>query len=615
MTNRATIASSVAKGHPNNRAEKKSSVWSKAARFLTQFAIGYEFSGKEASWTIVTVSVITFCVSSLALFVDISNRQDVTNLHLILGLLTLTIGSVPISYSMNQRLEINAWILCYATLVGLCSVAYANGGITNPLLILSLLPLFWAWMLMDSKSSIIFACVVFLALLLIALNSINQPPSYFATDLLGLNETSLFAICFALYLVISTVTAAINVSSILKHKTILANEHNKAVQANAEQTAFIASVAHEVRTPMTGLLGMLELLNKEDLPDAQKEMVQTARFSARNIFTLINDLLDLSKLDVGELRLLPEPADIVSEFTRTVSEFAGPASEKGLELQIQKPETSPWLVIDSTRFRQCLSNYLSNAIKFTDEGHVTARLSIEEQDSGFALLTMSVEDSGSGIPKSLLAKVFARFVQVEGTQKSQHEGTGLGLAIVSDLAKLQGGKAWVESEEGSGSTFYFRAMYRTTNALDNVTQLLADENGTDPVILVADDSTGNQRVLTRVLDKLGYKTISAKDGQEAVDIFRDNSVDLILMDMNMPIKDGPTALADIRSMTGKDNMTPVIGLSADNSPADMQRWIEADVDGFIQKPVDFVELDLAIKRALGAHRSYMSQKIAVAEKN
>ncbi|MAP93599.1 MAG: hypothetical protein CMK07_01495 [Ponticaulis sp.] len=512
---------------------------------------------------------------------------------------SIFIFCLPFVMTKTGRIRLVAWGLILSVSVTaflICLGAYGIQSASAPIL---LLPIFWAWLTLSSRGAILVSCLTLVEMIILSwLSHTGATP---ITDAVTIpSNRSLVLILVMISAAISGYAAWYN-SRAYQQRLIRARD--EAMQANRAKSEFIASIAHEVRTPMTGLMGMLELLSKEPLLNEQAEMATTAKSSAGNLLNLINDLLDLSKIEVGELRLLPEPVNICSIFHETVRGFQQFASEKGLVLEAECEQEALWLLIDPVRFRQILSNFLSNAVKFTDEGHIKAVLTDEELNNGMVRLQLSVSDTGSGIPKQDQRRIFGRFTQVERHRKAHHQGTGLGLAIVADLANLQGGQVWLESEEDKGSVFHFQASFKRTSALEPTAASVAAEPYQDVTILIADDSVGNQRVLSRVLQGLGYKTVSVANGSDAIVSIARQSVDLVLMDFNMPVKDGPTALRDIRSLPdSRKSQTPVIGLSADASESDMKRWNEAGVDGFVSKPVDFATLDLTIRRVLGVQR-------------
>jgi signal transduction histidine kinase/CheY-like chemotaxis protein len=561
--------------------------------------LAVETTVRVTCWAIAAIGLIALPIEMVA-----NGGRD--RFALISALVFLVIGVLPLITHWVRKPYLGALALSLTSVGYLTWLAWISGGILSPAVLFLVLPLFWGWLFFSIRGSIPLILMVFGAIALLTVRSLDPAQAAQPTGFAGLSVPLSMGIGFALFVLVATLSGAVSWFNTRAHERDLIQSRDTALRANREKSEFIAGIAHEVRTPLTGLMGMLELLAKEELDANQREMAQTARASSRSILNLINDLLDLSKIEVGELRLVPEPADISDIFRTTANEFRQLAHQKGLCFDVSTPENSVWLLVDPTRFRQCISNYISNAVKFTERGKIHARLECTDLDNGEVRVRIAIEDTGPGIPAHLHRKVFARFVQVDGTQKSEHGGTGLGLAIVNDLAQLQGGSAWVESNEGRGSTFCFEAAYKRTSPLELPSGANVTEGVENATILIADDSIGNQRVLTRVLQSLGYRTLSAENGSDALMILLDHKVDLVLMDMNMPVKDGPTTLQDIRKLPDDRRHTPVVGLSADNSDSDMARWTSAGVDGFIAKPVDFATLDLTIRRVLGVQRQHMT---------
>lgn len=532
-----------------------------------------------------------------------------TELHsaqlFICTMLLVTTG-IPFFNTLTNATQFWSWFLCLFLIVMTSLAAGTNAGISSVGSVFLLVPIFLSLLLLTHKGSLLITFIVCLSFLGLTFFGIAGQNNGFSTREHGYE----YARCGTL--IVSALTFAL-IGWLISYNTSLSRQklieaRDAAQKANREKSEFIASIAHEIRTPLTGLMGMLELLTKEKLEPHQKEMAETSRSSSRDILNLINDLLDMSKMEIGELRLVPEPVDIAGLFRQTTREFQPSAADKGLEFHVSAPTHPVWVLIDPLRFRQIVSNYLSNALKFTDEGVIEVGLFCEERDGGHVNLHIEVKDTGPGIPETLLPTIFNRFVQVEQTQKAKYGGTGIGLAVVSDLAKLQGAKVWAESEIGKGSQFYFQGDFKRTSAMD-IPEVgnLDDETRAALTVLIADDSVGSQRVLTRVLRGLGYHTVSVKNGSEAVLAVTEHNIDLVLMDLNMPVKDGLTALREIRALPAPICDLPVIGLSADNSQSDMDNWRDANVDGFVAKPVDFAILDLTIRRIVGTRRTDMTE--------
>ncbi len=554
-------------------------------------------------------SAALFCVCLAAVGADLLWIRSPSTSHLILGLFALLIGILPILLAWTKRVYLMGLLLCLLSGLAATLLAAQHNGVASPYALFLVIPMFWAWLMFSVRGALFVAGItLFEVFSLIVISELYPGPKY-QFSIAGLSTNLSHGVMLLTVIALGLVSAFINWNESRQHEDDLVRRRDEALRANREKSEFVASIAHEIRNPLTGLMGMLELLSREELEATQAEMAGTARSSARNMLGLINDLLDLSKMEIGELRLIPEPVDVTEVFREMSQEYRKSAFDKGLDFQVSLPDRSFWLLADPTRLRQCLSNYLSNAIKFTQRGYIHARLKCEELDNGSVKVTMSVEDTGPGIPSSLHRKIFARFVQVEETQKSNRDGTGLGLAIVADLSRLQGGQAWVESEPGKGSTFHFEARFKRTSPIEVSVPELSAFSGS-ATILIADDSVGSQRVLTRVLQKLGYRTLSAENGSDALVLLLDHAVDLLLMDLHMPVKDGPTTLKEIRALPDHRRHVPTIALSADDNEADMARWVEADVDGFIAKPIDFAELDLTIRHILDKGRKNLTSPTA-----
>lgn len=554
----------------------------------------------------VAQNVIIMCALQSVLglsatLIDLFGRGEFLAQHLIGFTVVAILAALPLFLIRTHRVHASAWVFCTSISLGLFLICFISSGILSATTPMLLLPIYWAWMTLKLRGAIFLSALTLVEFAVLTYMAETQlRPDSLAT--IGVLSPALSSGVALLFVAVSAiVTGFFGWYNAKQYEARLIRMRDEARQANRQKAEFIASVAHEVRTPLTGLMGMLELMKADAVRDDQKEMTSTARSSARNILNLINDLLDLSKIEVGELRLLPEPVDASNLFHETANEFRQYANRKKLEFTVVGPAAPVWLLLDPVRFRQILSNFLSNALKFTEAGAVRVRLTVDETDTSQVRLLLSVEDTGPGIPHSERQRIFARFAQVDSAQRATYKGTGLGLAIVKDLARLQGGDVWVESDEAVGSTFFFTAQYKRTSALELPAKPRADNTDTTYRILIADDSVGNQRVISRVLQGLGYETVSVSNGSDAVVKIADERIDLVLMDLRMPVKDGPTALKDIRALPDKARSeVPVIGLSADNAPQDMARWIEAGVDGFIQKPVDFENMDHTIRRILGA---------------
>jgi PAS domain S-box-containing protein len=377
--------------------------------------------------------------------------------------------------------------------------------------------------------------------------------------------------------------------------------------ANEAKSQFLAMMSHEIRTPMTGLLGMVEMLRAEKLNESQQGYLDVLGQCARTLQNLLNDILDLSKIEAGQLKLESIEFDLAKTARETVDLFQSSAADKGIKLLLSvEPHTVGRLRGDPLRFKQILANLVSNAVKFTAEGKVELRLGSSLED-GALIVRGSVSDTGMGIPEEAMPRLFNQFDQVDTSTTRKFGGSGLGLAICRRLAIAMDGSISVESEVGKGSRFSFELKFEAAgnreDAAGNSEAADRDESRVteaDPKkmpgidILLAEDNALNADLIAMMLGKWGHRTEIASDGLEAVRKAEETRFDLILMDMQMPELDGPDATREIRAGTGPNRNTAIIGLSADAMPEHRMKYMEAGLTEFETKPVDWPRLRLLI---------------------
>ncbi|MBX3744538.1 MAG: CHASE3 domain-containing protein [Verrucomicrobiae bacterium] len=383
----------------------------------------------------------------------------------------------------------------------------------------------------------------------------------------------------------------------------------EAERSSREKTVFLANMSHEIRTPMNAILGFSELLSGDLTEPRHRQYLSSIRSSARSLLQLINDILDMSKIEAGVMELHPEPTDPAElcGFVRSV--FSEAAARKGVPLECEVAAEVPRsLLLDRIRLRQILINLVGNALKFTDRGWVRVRVPWEPPSSdGRVNLTIEVSDTGVGIPPDRLEAIFEPFVQAGADREKEREGTGLGLAIVRRLTEAMGGTVSVTSQPGEGSTFRLRLPGLTVSPRLPAEEGAPEEDDTDfnrlagALVLVVDDNRINCDLVAGMFEGSHHRLEFGHNGEEAVAKARLLRPDVILMDVRMPGMDGRAALAAIRQTPGFD-LLPVIAVTA-SSLADEEEGLKRQFSGYLQKPFTrrdlFAELAQFLPRAAG----------------
>ena len=389
----------------------------------------------------------------------------------------------------------------------------------------------------------------------------------------------------------------------------LVTARDQADSANVAKSQFLANMSHEIRTPLNGVLAMADVMSRGELDDRQRERLGIIRESGELLLAVLNDVLDLSKIEAGKLELNPADFNLSDLADACRKVYGVMAQEKGLrfDLTIEADAAGAWKG-DRDRMRQIVGNLLSNAIKFTVEGAVAARFSL----SPGGALRLTVADTGVGIASDKLPTLFDKFVQADNSTTRQFGGTGLGLAICRELAQLMGGQIIARSAPGEGSTFTVDLpLARGVEVLpDTLTVGEAEENEGRPLrILAAEDNLTNQKVLRAVLDPLDIDLTITSDGAAAVEAWRTGGFDLILMDIQMPVMDGVEATQAIRAEERQRGAPriPILALTANAMTFQVEQYLAVGMDGHVSKPIELQRLYVAIENALAGHSEATGQ--------
>lgn len=403
-----------------------------------------------------------------------------------------------------------------------------------------------------------------------------------------------------------------------------------AEKANKAKSEFLANMSHEIRTPINGIVGMIDLTLMNDLTKEQSDNLITAKSCANSLLNVINDILDFSKMEAGKLSIKNTNFNIKKFLDEVTKAHYVRVNEKNLELLYTFSSNLPqYLVGDPNRLQQILNNLINNAIKFTEQGEILVEVRKKVTKGDRIELQFSVKDTGIGISQENMKLLFKSFSQVDSSNTRKYGGTGLGLVISKQLVEMMEGSMWVESEEGKGSTFYFSIPFTIGCRPEDkpVLPIIERKETGDKKILIVEDDTVNQRIISRVLMEKGYQIDIANHGLEAIKLYKVKSYDAILMDVQMPVMDGVEATRLIREYEHGDQHTPIIVMTAHALYGDKEKFLSLGFDQYIAKPIQLegmlhtldqvllpstqVSMEVAMEAALDELRGVATKEVEV----
>ncbi len=605
---------------PTEKRWPSESRWRDALRLISLQTLAQLDHELDDVFNEVRVALIRYCApifgivgASLVVYYQNTNtlHADVlTPITLSFSILTsLFLLLAPIILSVTGSMRFCSWLLTVSVGVSLFTNAYTLMGAASPILLLFVqVPVLAGFFLGMRAALVTFLSVCGALVILILYRSEGYEADAGLSGLIGASSSlAVMLLVFGFLMVTSNTRRRIEA------------EKRRADEANLALGEFVSTLSHEIRNPLNGVLGFAELLDANIREPENQTLTQAMLQSGRYLRGLLDDVLDLSKIEAGKIELVEDVFSIENALTPVMALWRERAQQKGLLFVLNIDPTIPMLVGDPNRLAQIISNFANNACKFTARGAITIVVKRESEDADQVRLQISVEDTGPGMPPEVLEKIFDKYDQ-GNDQFKEERGAGLGLAISEKFADLMGGAISAESEVGRGSTFYLKIPYnKSAVPFQHGHDLISDDKSlvgietprrSDKTILVADDNASNRLLIQTLLERNGYTVKACDRGAKVIDLVTENpdAYGLILLDMTMPDMGGVEVTQNLHSFFGEDFWIPIIAVTGNVLKEQRQECFDAGMDDFVAKPINLGEFTALVNRYMSEPEEFRSRE-------